>query len=52
MYESNPLFTGVFHQLVEVMMFLAICSVPLVFGVIVLTMLTNEWLEERGGSDE
>jgi hypothetical protein len=51
-YESNPLFLGIFNQLVEMVMFMAIYSVPLVFGVIVLAMLTNEWLEERGDSNE
>jgi len=51
-YESNPLFLGIFNRLVEIVMFMAIYSVPVLLGAIVVTMLTNEWLKERRGSDE
>jgi len=51
-YESNPIFLGIFNQLVQMVMFMAIYSVPVLLGGIVVTMLTNEWLKERRGSDE
>ena len=52
MFGSDPFITFALGGLIEVMIFLIIYSVPLVFGVIVLSMLTNEWLEERRGSNE
>ena len=52
MFEIDPNMTRVFSSFIELSIFLLIYSVPLVFGVIVLSMLTNEWLEERRGNDE
>jgi hypothetical protein len=52
MFGSDPYITFAFSGLIEVMIFLIVYSVPLVFGVMVLSMLTNEWLEERGSSNE
>ena len=52
MFEIDPNMTRVFSSFIELAIFLLIYSVLLVFGVIVLSMLTNEWLKERRGSDE
>jgi hypothetical protein len=52
MFEIDPNMTRVFSSLIELAIFLLIYSVPLIFGVIVLSMLTNEWLEERGNANE
>jgi len=52
MFGSDPHITFAFGGLIEIMIFLIVYSVPLVFGVMVLSMLTNEWLEERGSSNE
>jgi hypothetical protein len=51
-FEIDPNMTRVFSGFIELAIFLLVYSVPLVFGVIVLSMLTNEWLEERRGNDE
>jgi len=51
-FEIDPNMTRVFSSFIELAIFLLIYSVPLIFGVIVLSMLTNEWLEERGNANE
>jgi hypothetical protein len=52
MFEIDPIMTRVFGSFIELAIFLLIYSVPLVFGVIVISMLTNEWLQERRSNDE
>jgi len=52
MFGSDPYITFAFGSLIEVMIFLIVYSVPLVFGVMVLSMLTSEWLEETGNRSE
>ena len=51
-FGSNPFMTNALGGMIELGIFLLVYSVPLVFGVIVLSMLTSEWLEERGNRNE
>ena len=51
-FGSDPFMTSALGGMIELGIFLLIYSIPILLGVIVLTMLTNEWLEERGDSDE
>jgi len=52
MFEIDPIMTRVFGSFIELAIFLLIYTVPLVLGVIVISMLTSEWLEEKRGSNE